>query len=151
MSIDLGKAKKILSEAFVSNHEEINEDAAAGLVFRVRPIGSRRWHILTSQTGYAISTDCSRIWPRAGPVGIPQDGNREWAKLQDELNRSRTADGAVFAERAHGTEIDRRGVHNLNDQVRQYASFRAVGIQAYADDLEGKQTPANSKAGPQSV
>lgn len=34
MSVDLGKAKKILSAAFVENHENINEDDAAHLIVK---------------------------------------------------------------------------------------------------------------------
>ena len=34
MAVDLGKAKKILSQAFLDNHTNINEDEAANLVVR---------------------------------------------------------------------------------------------------------------------
>lgn len=34
MAVDLGKAKKILSQAFLENHDNINEDDAAALVVK---------------------------------------------------------------------------------------------------------------------
>lgn len=34
MAVDLGKAKKILSSAFLENHENINEDDAAALIVK---------------------------------------------------------------------------------------------------------------------
>jgi hypothetical protein len=34
MALDFGKAKKILSSAFLENHEEISEDEAANLVVK---------------------------------------------------------------------------------------------------------------------
>lgn len=34
MAVDLGKAKKILSQSYLDNHEEINEDQAAALIVK---------------------------------------------------------------------------------------------------------------------
>jgi len=34
MAVDLGKARKILSESFLENHEEVNEDEAAHLIMK---------------------------------------------------------------------------------------------------------------------
>ena len=34
MAVDIGKAKKVLSEAFVENHEEVNEDEAAHMIMK---------------------------------------------------------------------------------------------------------------------
>jgi hypothetical protein len=34
MAVDLGKAKRILSQAFLENHDHINEDDAAALVVK---------------------------------------------------------------------------------------------------------------------
>ena len=34
MAVDLGKAKKILSQAYLDNNEDINEDSAANLVVK---------------------------------------------------------------------------------------------------------------------
>src|SRR3990172_6034939 len=34
MAVDLGKAKKILSQAFLENHDEVNEDEAAALIVK---------------------------------------------------------------------------------------------------------------------
>ena len=34
MAIDIGKAKKILSQSFLDNHDEVNEDDAAHLIVK---------------------------------------------------------------------------------------------------------------------
>lgn len=34
MAVDLGKARKILSQSFLDNHEEVNEDEAANMIVK---------------------------------------------------------------------------------------------------------------------
>jgi len=38
MSVDLGKAKKILSSTFLSDNEQVNEDEAAGLIVKAEQL-----------------------------------------------------------------------------------------------------------------